>query len=246
MKRDQSLHSYIKEDILNKIKTKEYKKGDKIPTEKELCKIYNVSRTTVRTALEQLTLEGYLIRYQGKGTYVADGKLHQTLTHTAKRYSDQIAVQGKKAVIKLIDLSVIPADEFLQKSLNVSLNDPIQRIERIRKANDKPTQYEIAYIPWNIAPGITKEQAEYSLYASLEEDFDIQIAKTTETVEITLADENTSKFLKCDEGLPCFYIETIAEGENNEIIEYSKAYFRGDKTNFVIERNYTKNQDLPS
>ncbi|API91788.1 MULTISPECIES: GntR family transcriptional regulator [Virgibacillus] len=240
MEKNRSLHAFIKEELLNQIKAKKYKPGDKIPTELELCKDFNVSRTTVRTALNQLTLEGYLERHQGRGTFVADQKLKQTLTQTVKRYSDQVAVQGKEAEIFVLSITVIPANEFLSQQLEVSSKDPIQRIERIRKANNEPTQYEIAFIPWDVAPGITKEQAASSLYASLKTDFDVHIAKTMEHIEITLADEICSKHLDCELNAPCFHIETIAENENQEKVEYSRAYFRGDKTNFVIERNYPK------
>lgn len=238
MEKNQSLHAYIKEELLNRIKSNEYKKGEKIPPELELCKDFNVSRTTVRTALNQLTLEGYLVRQQGKGTFVAEQKVKQTLSQTVKRYSDQIAVQGKKAEITLIDIHVIPANEIMQQSLDVSINDPIQRIERVRKANGEPTQYEIAYIPWDIAPGIMKEHAETSLYASLKEEFHVLIAKTTEQIEITLADERSCSHLGCEVGTPCFYIETIAEDDKGKKVEFSRSFFRGDKTNFMIERNY--------
>ncbi|MYL45412.1 GntR family transcriptional regulator [Virgibacillus halodenitrificans] len=238
MEKNQALHVYIKEEILNRIKSNIYKKGEKIPTELELCKDFDVSRTTVRTALNQLTLEGYLVRHQGKGTYVAEQKVKQTLSHTVKRYSDQVAVQGKRAEIVLVGIQVIPATELLQQTLQVAPNDPVQRIERVRKANGEPTQYEIAYIPWSVAPGVIKEHAETSLYAAMKDVFQIHIAKTTEHVEIAFADERIANQLDYEEGLPCFYIETIAEDANGKIVEYSRSYFRGDKTNFVIERNY--------
>lgn len=238
MEKNQSLHAYIKEELLNRIKSKKYKAGDQIPTEHELCKDFDVSRTTVRAALNQLTMEGYLVRQQGKGTYIADQKVSQTLSHTVKRYSDQIAVQGKQAKITLISINVVPANEILQQSLEVPVNAPIQRIERVRKANGEPTQYEISYIPWEIAPGITQQHAETSLYTSLKDDFGVNIAKTTEHVEITLADERSCTHLQCEPDLPCFYIETIAEDATGRKVEFSRSYFRGDKTNFVIERNY--------
>lgn len=238
MEKNQSLHAYIKQELLQRIKTNQYKKGEKIPPELELCKDFNVSRTTVRTALNQLTLEGYLVRQQGSGTYVADEKVKQTLTQTVKRYSDQLAVQGKVSDINVLDISVIAADEMITSSLNVNIKDPIQRIERVRKANGQPTQYEIAFIPWSIASGITYTDAETSLYKSLKEKFNVFIAKTYENMEITFADDQICKYLECEPGLPCFYIETIAEDEKGRKIEFSKSFFRGDKTNFTIERTY--------
>lgn len=238
MEKNQSLHAYIKEELLHRIKSNKYKVGDQIPTELELCKDFDVSRTTVRAALNQLTLEGYLVRQQGKGTYVADQKVNQTLSHTVKRYSDQVAFQGKEAEIALISIHVVPATEMLQQSLGVTVNDPIQRIERVRKANGAPTQYEIAYIPWSVAPGITQTHAETSLYAAMKDEFDVHIAKTTEHVEIALSDERSCVHLQCEPGLPCFYIETVAENDQGKKVEFSRSYFRGDKTNFIIERNY--------
>ncbi|WP_217587798.1 GntR family transcriptional regulator [Lentibacillus saliphilus] len=238
MENNKSLYAYIKDKLLNDIKTNVYKKGEKIPPELELCETFNVSRTTVRTALHQLTLEGYLVRKQGKGTFVADEKVKQTLTHTVKKYSDQISTQGKTPQIELVDISVVPANEHLLHSLDISIKDPIQRIERIRKANGEPTQYEIAFVPWTVAPGINKEQVETSLYSALKEHFNVHIAKTTEHIEITLADAHICELLQCEEGLPCFYMETIAEDETGKRIEFSRAYYRGDKTNFLIERDY--------
>ncbi|WP_393965637.1 GntR family transcriptional regulator [Exiguobacterium sp. S22-S28] len=244
METNQSLHSYIKEELLDRIKSGLYQAGQQLPTEYELCEDFDVSRTTVRAALNQLTLEGYLIRQQGKGTFVADQKVRQTLSDTPDTYTEQLAVQGKRGHVAAVDLTVVPANAAIVAKLHVSLSDPIQRIERIRRANDEPTQYEISYIPWHIAPGITKKQAEHSLYTTLRETFAISVAKTTESLEITLADERISAHLDCELGMPCFYIETVAENKDGEPIEYSRSYFRGDKTNFVIERHYAAGDAL--
>ncbi len=242
MEKNQALHAFIKEDLLTRIKSGTYKVGDRIPTELELCKEYNVSRTTVRTALKQLTIEGYLVRKQGNGTFVAEHKVKQTLSHTAKRYGDQIAVQGKKAHISLVDIQVIPATEFLARTLNVEKDDPIQCIERVRKANGEPTQFETAYVPWTLAPGITKEHAEKSLYETLRTQYNLQIARTTEHVEIAFPDDRVAHLLEYKKILPCFYIETVAEDVNGVVLEYSRSYFRGDKTNFVITRDYSEDK----
>ncbi|WP_053220005.1 GntR family transcriptional regulator [Virgibacillus senegalensis] len=233
-----SLHAFIKEEILTRIKSGHFQVGEKIPTELELCTSFNVSRTTVRTALNQLTQEGYLLRHQGRGTYVADPKVKQTLSQTIKRYSDQVAGQGKKPKISLLDIQVIPASEVLSQSLDLSRNEAVQRIERIRLADQEAIQYEVSYIPWSVAPGLTKEHAETSLYAALQDVFDVHIAKTTEQVEITFADQLICNHLQCEAELPLFYIETTAENKLGKKIEFSRSYFRGDKTNFVIERLY--------
>lgn len=236
-----SLHAFIKEELIERIKTDVYKVGDQFPTENELCKEFNVSRTTVRIALTQLVQEGYLIRQRGKGSFVAEPKVNQILSHTDDRFTQQLQAQGKYGQISLEKIEVIPARDSHKKRFNIEENDPIQKIKRTRSANNEVTQYEVAYVPWNIAPGLKKEYLEASLYKTLKETYGISIHKTTEIVEITLADKDISHYLQCEVGQPCFYIETVAEDKNGLVIEFSRSYFRGDKTSFRIERYYQEN-----
>lgn len=236
-----SLHAFIKEELIDRIKTGVYEVGDQFPTENELCKEFNVSRTTVRMALTQLVQEGYLIRQRGKGSFVAEPKVNQTLSNTDDRFTQQLQAQGRKGKITLQKIEVVPAKDTHQKRFSIPENAPIQKIKRTRSANDEVTQYEVACVPWDVAPGLTKEQLENSLYSTLKDTYNISIHKTTEIVEITLADKDISHYLECEVGLPCFYIETVAEDEDGRVIEFSRSYFRGDKTSFRIERFYQNN-----
>lgn len=87
--------------------------------------------------------------------------------------------------------------------------------------------------------GHHENQAEHSLFQTLSQVHDVHVAKTTEALEIALADEKVSGLLDCPLGTPCFYIETVTEDASGRTIEYSRSYFRGDKTSFVIERSYS-------
>lgn len=234
----QSLHAFIKEELIERIKTNIYKVGDQFPTENQLCEEFDVSRTTVRIALTQMVQEGYLIRQRGRGSFVAEPKVNQTLSHTEDRFNQQLQAQGKKGSIILKKVEVVPAKGSKKERFNLKENDPIQKIKRVRLSDNEITQYEVAYVPWEIAPGLKKEDLETSLYHTLKTAYDISIYKTTELVEITLADKDISQHLECDVGQPCFYIETVAEDKDGQVIEFSRSYFRGDKTSFNIERYY--------
>lgn len=238
MAEKKALHTFIKEELIERIKSSDYKVGDQFPTEHEICKEFNVSRTTVRIALSQLVQEGYLIRQRGKGSFVAEPKAHQTLSHTNEHFDQQLKAQGKEGKIIAKTIDVIAAKGSKQERFGLNEADPIQKIKRIRMVNNEITQYEIAYIPWHIAPGIKKEQVEHSLYKTLTNDYNIAIYKTTEILEITLADKDISHYLACEVGQPCFFIETIAEDKDGKVIEFSRSYFRGDKTSFKVERFY--------
>ncbi|WP_282033236.1 GntR family transcriptional regulator [Metabacillus indicus] len=232
------LHEKVKDDIVQLIAEEKYKPNSLLPTEADFCEKFGVSRTTIRAALQQLTIEGYIYRVQGRGTFVSDNKVKQTLSSTSFNFSEQMKLQGKKASIKALSLQVIPSDEFLADLFQMNEGDPINKLERIRYVNDEPLQYEIACLPWFKTPGLKRELTEKSLYQLLETQFHLTIKKTVEQLEITLADEKTASKLDIPVHTPCISITTITYLENDVPIEYSKAIFRGDKANFVIERQY--------
>ena len=64
------LYFQVKEDIEKKIKEEVYIEGEALPSEIALIDQYNVSRTTIRQAVEQLVNDGLLERRRGKGTFV--------------------------------------------------------------------------------------------------------------------------------------------------------------------------------
>ena len=218
-----------------------YKVGDKLPTEMELCEEYNVSRTTVRIALQELSLEGRINKIQGKGTFVSKPKIQQSLSTIEKGFASQIIEQGYEPKTDIIDLQVIPADPSLADHLKIKENDPVHRLVRIRYANDEPLFYAISYIPWHFAPGLVndEEACKGSLYQTLQNKYGVKIHKTIEEIEPILANKSISEYLSVSEGSPVFSLETVTYNTDLVPIEYSESTFRGDRSKFTIERLYS-------
>lgn len=237
-----SLYSQLKENIENDIKSGKYKTGEQLPTEFQLCQDYDVSRTTVRLALQQLELEGKIYKVQGKGTFVARPKIKQSLTTVDRFFADQMIEQNLQPVSKVLSLKVIPASITLAEQLNIEINDPVNQLIRLRYANEEPLQYEISYIPWKYAPGLADEACDGSLYQLLKEQYGVQIARTIESIEPVLLSESVSELLDVPVGAPAFYLETITYNANDQPLEYSTCYFRGDRSKFTIERQYPVNK----
>ncbi|MCM2532245.1 GntR family transcriptional regulator [Neobacillus pocheonensis] len=233
-----ALHLRVKEAIIQLINEGEYKPNSQLPTEAEFCEKYGVSRTTVRTALQQLTTEGYVYRKRGSGTFVSTNKVKQILTSTVEHFTKQITMQGKNPLIKVLQLEVIPADEYISEQLKIREGDPVNMLERVRFVNEEPIQYEIAYLPWFKTPALNREDCEKSLYKLLEIQFGLKIKKTIETLELFIADHEAADKLKISIDDPCFELDTLAYLGDGTIIEYSKTIYRGDMAHFVIERNY--------
>lgn len=241
-KQETSLYIVVKNQIVEDIVSGKYEVGDKLPTEMELCEQYNVSRTTVRIALQQLALEGRINKVQGKGTFVTKPKIKQSLTSAGKGFASQLMEQGYKPKTEIIDLRVVPADYTLAQHLQIDENDPVNQLIRVRYANEEPLQYEISYIPWKIAPGLIndEEDCKSSLFQLLKSKYNVIIHKTVEAIEPVLATEEASRYIGVQTGAPIFSLETVTYNQELIPIEYSHALFRGDLSKFTIERMYTQ------
>src|SRR3990172_1139894 len=86
-------------DLLKeKIAQGTWKPGDQIPSEPELCSIYGVSRTVVRQALMELELEGLIIRRKGKGTFIAEPKINESLVQKLTGFYQDMVDRGHKPI----------------------------------------------------------------------------------------------------------------------------------------------------
>ncbi|KGX86863.1 GntR family transcriptional regulator [Pontibacillus litoralis] len=237
MTQKKQLHSKVKRDIIEKIENGTYRPGRNLPTEAEFCSIYDVSRTTIRTALNHLIMEGYIFRKQGKGTFVAKGKVRQSLSASQNRFAEQLASQGLKPKIEVNELITMQPSEKLQQTMKKHSDYDVHEVKRTRYADNEVLQFEIAYVRADLVPTLTKEMVHKSLYGTIEQQGNT-IKRTEEQLKIIIPDEEIAHHLNLSSGAPCFQITTKTFLTTDEIVEYSEAYFRGDKVEFFIERNY--------
>lgn len=144
-------YEVIKQDIIQMIEEKKFKPGDKIYSEGELKKLYNVSSTTVVRALQDLVLSGYLIRKQGEGTYVRKAFKHRRaffdegspiIEEFKDKYSEKRIVESKKILfVKEIE------DKEIAEKLQVRTNETLVHFCRVSYVNDTPWQFQNSYIP---------------------------------------------------------------------------------------------------
>lgn len=230
-----SLYFMVKEKILNQMKSGVYSVGHRLPTESEMCEQYHVSRTTVRMALQELEQEGILERIQGRGTFIKKKEIQMFPTRS---FADDVLANGKKPSSKVIEASVVPAKSPFDDLLQIPLESALNKLVRVRYADDDPLLYEECYIPWSHAPGLINEITDGSLYDLLQSRYQLKIRSSVEKLKPVLADQTASMLLGIREGVPCFQVTTISYLENGQPLEYSFGIFRGDVTNYVVERFY--------
>lgn len=227
------LYVRLYHEILEHIVSGEWPQNYKVPSEAQICEEYNVSRMTVRLAMDKLKDQGYLKRKQGQGTFVTIPILEQKLNGFYS-FSDTADEKGQPMISKVISMKVIEAKDMVTDKLQVKERTKVFRIERVRSLDDIPVVYEISYIPEQICPKLKAADIERDgLYQSLLLLNHIAPDCALETLEAIASDETAAKYLNAKTGQPAMFIQRIAK-EKDAIIEYCQSVVRGDKMKYNI------------
>ena len=168
MNKDSSvpLYQQLMEVIKNQISSGELRSGDRIPTEAELSKLYDISRITVRKAVELLEEEEVLIKKQGIGTFVIAKKLKRD-SNRFMGYTEHCRMEGSKPGARLITADLIDASVSQADQLKLDEGEKVIRIIRLRTADEEPVMIEENYFPVRFAYLLGENLTE-SLYKILE------------------------------------------------------------------------------
>ena len=158
------LYYQLMDIIVEMIEEGKLQEDDRLPSERELCETYDVSRSTVRQAIQELEKEGYIYRLHGKGTFVSPEKFKQDLLEFYS-FTEEMKRIGKTPSSKVLDFEIAKCNEKLARKMNLNVRDKIYIFTRLRLANNEPMMVETSHVPYNRFPGITKEELEeYAMY----------------------------------------------------------------------------------
>ncbi len=224
-------------DILReKVQQSEWRPGDQIPGEQDLCERYQVSRTVVRQALRELEYEGVITRQKGKGTFISLPKISEGLVQKLTGFYQDMVERGLKPGSRVLHQVVTPSNEKVARFLNITPGDKVIDIQRLRFINDEPIQLVTTYIPYNMCPSLaTTDLSNQSLYAFLEKECGIYITKGHRFIEAVLANENEAELLGIERGAPLLLLDSVSYSEDGQPIEYYHALHRGDRSRFEVE-----------
>ena len=228
------LYCKLAEKLEEKIDDGTYKPGDKIPSERELCDLYNVSRMTVRLAIDELERLGKIEKVQGKGTFVLSKSIVQSLNNVYS-FSREMEKQGKISSTRIIVREVIEANSKISKHLGIKEGEKVIYLVRLRLAENVAIMVEKTWFPYekyyflmNIDFNIK------GLYKTLENDYGIVINKATETFKATELNTNETKMLNCHKNQYGLLVKRTSY-MNDEIVCFSTIVSKGDIFEFTIQ-----------
>jgi GntR family transcriptional regulator len=228
------LYFQLAQALREKIRKGEYAKGDQIASERELMELYQVSRSTVRDAVDCLVNEGLLARKHGSGTFVADPTMKlglMRLTSFTEDMRERHLVPSSILIAKEVQ---IPS-QSIQTQLGLISGDKVLMVRRLRFADGIPMSLNISYFILEVCPGLVDENLEnQSVYEVLENKFGIRIARAEQIIRADSASEYQAKMLNVKTGAPILVIEGVVYLEDGRPIEHLCSIYRSDRYVFSI------------
>ena len=207
-----------------------------MPAESALCQDFNVSRTVVRQAFNDLTNEGLVVRKRGKGTFVAEKKIIESLVQRLTGFHQDMIERGLTPVSRVLTQRVIPANEKVAPNLGVSVGTPVVELERLRSVGDEPIVLVTTYLPQSFCPHLAQaDMSHQSLYAYLEQSCGLVIARGRRAIEAVPAKEYEAGLLQVPKGSPLVLLVSVSYLSDGTPIEYYHALHRGDRSRFEVE-----------
>jgi len=212
--------------------------GTALPSERELCETFSLSRVTIRKAMDELVAQGLLDRKRGAGTFVAgrgpaaDGGRVEKSFSMLTSFTEDMLARGRRPSSRWLDRSegAVTPEEAL--ALGLSPGSKVYRFQRIRYADGQTMALELATVPaWGIGP---LEGVEDSLYGALVAAGNRPV-RALQRVRAVAFDAEQAELLDITAGDPGLLIERRAFTADGRVIEVTHSYYRGDAYDLVAE-----------
>ena len=228
------LFEKVKDDISARIKSGEYPAGSKIPTEVELIKQYDVSRITIRRAIEELCKDGLLVKNQGKGTFVKERKIFRKIEHNMS-FSNSCIVNGMTPSAVVTQRTVLTKNSPGRVPHPRLDQDAILYIQRVRYADEIPVMLENNYFPFTQYAFLLTDDLEGPLYDLLKSHGIIVGCSQNSYIDALKADSKQAQLLKIAPGDPLFLLYTEIYDSQNQLIYIGQEYIVASRYRFNYE-----------
>jgi GntR family transcriptional regulator len=227
------LYLQLKRWLEEAVESGAIKPGDALPSERDLAIKTDVSRITVRKAVQHLVSDGVLVQRHGSGTFVAPRtpRVEQSLSQLTS-FAEDMARRGKKPRSSWLDRGIYAPSPEEMMVLGLSPGGSVTRVARLRFSADTPIAIERAAVPTDLLPD--PERIGTSLYAHLEKTGSRPVRAIQRIRAANLGDEDAT-LLDVPTGTASLNIERISYLPSGRVIEFTRSIYRGDTYDFVAE-----------
>ncbi|MFB6466377.1 GntR family transcriptional regulator [Cytobacillus sp. Hz8] len=201
----------------------------RLPDERSLSETYQVSRSSIKSALTKMANDGIIFKKRGSGTFINPLyiKNESIFNYEGSNLgvTDNFQMNGKRPKVRVLNFEVIPPTEELQRDLFLQPHDFVYKIIRLRLFDEEPFMIETGYIPIKIVQDLNQTIIEGSIFNYLEEVQNLAVTKSFLSISAEPSDANDQKLLRLRENEPVGIMEGIFFLDNGTPFEFSHMRF---------------------
>ena len=221
MDSDIPLYSQLVSIIKRNISAGTLAPGALLPSEAELCRTFDVSRSTVRQAIGALESEGLVVRKQGRGTFVAEPKMRRR-TENVYSFTSEISAMGMVPSSTILEFEIVDPTPDIVSMLELGgHNTRIYHFMRIRNVNGQPLILENSFYPTYIYPKLTRELLETHSFYSLLYEEGIVPYSAVDSYEAVILGRREAELLGCRPGSCAFSVQRRTRTEAGVVYEFT-------------------------
>jgi len=225
------LYKQVVEKLTSEISDGLYDVGDLLPTEEDLIKRFGMSRTTIRSAIELMEKEGFVVKKQGKGTIIKDRRIPQNYNFLSS-LTETLAERGLSIETENVSIELLSPPESVKTALGIQDESEVYLVQRTKLLEGKPICFMRNYLVAKHVPRLEKyvnDLKSVGLYQLLEEEYGLSIDRAVDTIAIYCCGPLEYEILQLDEEhLPLFRNMRVTYLATGEAFEYVISIIRGD------------------
>jgi GntR family transcriptional regulator len=203
-----------------------------LPTERELAETLEVSRQTVRVALDDLEREGAVYRQQGAGTFVSEARISKSFELAS--FSEDMRARNMRPGSKSTDIRITAAGQTVGYALGLSPSEDVVRVRRVRTADGIPICLEESCFAASTVPGLADGIHGDSLYDDVRGRFGLVPVRADQEIHAIVLDEEQATALQTPPFSPAFLVRRTAFDARSRPIEYAESVYRGDRYSYQL------------
>ncbi len=229
----ESKYLTIYNEILNKIESNKIQSGEKLSSENEMMKEYNVSRDTIRKALNLLESNAYIQKVKGKGSFVLDINKFDFPVSGLTSFKELSTKMGVESNTLVKELKLIKPNNFLMKQLSLSKNDEVWKVIRVREIDNKKIILDKDFFNKKYVPLLTKDICKNSIYEYLENELGLKISFAKKEITVQQATDEDKSYLDFENYNMIVVVKNHIYLDDMSLFQYTESRHRPDRFKFV-------------
>ncbi|RRG18759.1 trehalose operon repressor [Weissella viridescens] len=220
----------IYQDIQARLLDREFEQGRLLPSDHKLMQTYGVARETVRKAMKQLAEDGYVQRLRGKGTIAIDQRQFHFPLSEITSYTELVQSESLRSQNQLVGFE----PGWLPKLFGAEEPTKVTRVVRLRKVDGEIDIIDYDYVLHSVAPDLTAEAAQRSLFDYFENGLGLEIDYAIKTLTVEQADADDRRYMQIPAHTPVVVVRSKTYLKDSSVVSYTESRHRADRFSSVV------------